>query len=299
MLTVDGVAFVHGFHLNRGWWFIGHSSIAGRVFAVKGPTLRELREEVLGGPPFRRALVAALEADKRAGAQALLEMCRRHRRMTRARTAHMRRMVQFEEEARAAGFMVVAGVDEAGRGPLAGPIVAGAVILDEPVDGLDDSKKLSEAQREAFYEILHGGGHRIGVCVLGHDAIDRNGLQCANYAVMLGAVEALGAPPDFVLVDGFRIKGCVVPQKHLIKGDGRSMSIAAASIIAKVTRDRIMVEMDALYPGYGFAKHKGYATREHGDALRALGPSPIHRQSFAPVAEQLMLDLVLRDAAEV
>lgn len=259
------------------------------------PTLRELRAQVEKGPPFRRNLIAALEADTRAGAKALLEICRRHRRESRARKAHMRRMAQFEEEARACGFSVIAGVDEAGRGPLAGPIVAGAVILKEPIEGLDDSKKLTEDQREAFYEILHEEGHIIGACVIEHTVIDRDGLQSANYAAMLGAVNALGVLPDFLLVDGFMIRGCTLPQKHIIKGDSRSMSIAAASIVAKVTRDRLMLEMDRLYPQYGFAKHKGYATAEHAEALRKYGPSPIHRRCFAPVAEQLQIDLLLSD----
>ncbi len=257
------------------------------------PTLRELREQVEKGPPFQRTLIAALEADARAGAKALLEICLRHRRDSRARKAHMRRMAEFEDEARASGFTVIAGVDEAGRGPLAGPIVAGAVILKEPIDGLDDSKKLTEEQREAFFEILHEEGHIIGACVIEHTVIDREGLQVANYAAMLGAVQALGVTPDFLLVDGFAIRGCALPQKHIIKGDARSMSIAAASIIAKVTRDRLMLEMDTLYPEYGFARHKGYATAEHTQALRKYGPSPIHRQSFAPVAEQLQLEMVL------
>jgi ribonuclease HII len=165
--------------------------------------------------------------------------------------------------------------------------------LKEPIDGLDDSKKLTEDQREAFFEILHEEGHILGACVIDHSVIDRDGLQAANYAAMLGAVQALGVVPEFLLVDGFAIRGCSLPQKHIIKGDARSMSIAAASIIAKVTRDRLMVELDAQYPEYGFARHKGYATAEHGAALRKYGPSPIHRQSFAPVAEQLQLEWVL------
>ena len=256
------------------------------------PTLRELRAQVEKGPPFRRSLIAALEADDRAGAKALLETCRRHGRESLARKAHMRRMAQFEDEARESGFAAIAGVDEAGRGPLAGPIVAGAVILKDPVEGLNDSKKLTEEQREALYDILHEEGHIIGACVIEPTVIDREGLQVANYAAMLGAVQALRVVPDFLLVDGFTIQGCTLPQKPIIKGDARSMSIAAASIVAKVTRDRMMLEMDTMYPEYGFARHKGYGTAEHLAALRAYGPSPIHRQSFAPVAEQLQMDLL-------
>lgn len=262
------------------------------------PTLRELRARIEQGPPFSRDLIAALEADDRTGARALLEACRRQERALHAREAHQRRMTAFEDEARAAGFSMVAGVDEAGRGPLAGPIVAGAVILREPVDGLDDSKKLSEEQREALFDVLHAGGHTIGACAIGADVIDRDGLQSANYAAMLGAVQALDVTPDFLLVDGFMIRGCALPQKPIVKGDARSMSIAAASIVAKVTRDRLMVAWDATYPQYGFARHKGYATVEHLDALRTHGPSPIHRKSFAPVSEQRQIDFLLCDRAE-
>ena len=193
--------------------------------------------------------------------------------------------MRFEREAAANGFRRVAGVDEAGRGPLAGPIVAAAVVLAEPVAGLNDSKLLTASQRQALYEILTEGRHSIGVGVIDEGTIDRHGIQPANYAAMAQAVGALTPPPDFLLVDGFLIRGCPLPQKPIVKGDRRSPSIAAASIIAKVTRDRIMDELDEQYPMYGFARHKGYATREHLDALSRLGPCPAHRRSFAPLAE--------------
>jgi ribonuclease HII len=193
-------------------------------------------------------------------------------------------MMQFEYEAWSNGFRRVAGVDEAGRGPLAGPIVAAAVVLSTPIPGLNDSKQLTPAQREAFYEALFDGLHTIGVAVVSADHIDRHGIQCANYAAMARAATALCPAADFLLVDGFLIRGCGLPQKRLIKGDCRSASIAAASIVAKVTRDRLMDEFDRLYPDYGFARHKGYATREHLEALDRLGPCPIHRRSFAPLS---------------
>ena len=191
--------------------------------------------------------------------------------------------LDFENNLWEQGISHIAGVDEAGRGPLAGPIVAGAVILAEPIEGLNDSKQLTARRREELFAQLHEGRHVIGVGIVEAAEIDRHGIQTANYAAMAQAVAALDSPPDFLLVDGFAIRGCVMPQKAIIKGDSRSFSIAAASIIAKVTRDRIMDDLDAQYPDYGFARHKGYATREHLDALRRLGPCPAHRKSFAPI----------------
>ncbi len=194
-------------------------------------------------------------------------------------------MLEFEDEVWTGGFRRIAGVDEAGRGPLAGPIVAGAVVLGAAVPGLNDSKQLTHEQRAILFEILNSGEHRIAAAVVDVDFIDKHGIQSANYAAMARAVQALDPPADFLLVDGFEIRGCPLPQKKIIKGDARSLSIAAASIIAKVTRDRIMTELDARYTGYGFAKHKGYATPEHLEALGRLGPCPAHRKSFAPLTD--------------
>lgn len=193
-------------------------------------------------------------------------------------------MLIFERALAAQGFLCVAGVDEAGRGPLAGPIVAAAVVLAFPVPGLDDSKKLSAARREQLFEALVSGGHAIGVAEASAAAIDREGIQVANYRVMQEAVARLPEAPDFLLVDGYNLPGAAPPRQRLVKGDSRSLSIAAASIVAKVTRDRIMMALDEQYPGYGFAGHKGYGTRAHLDALRRLGPCPEHRRSFAPLA---------------
>ena len=198
--------------------------------------------------------------------------------------ARMHALLEFERAASAMGFARIAGVDEAGRGPLAGPIVAGAVILREALPGLNDSKQLTEARREALYAELLAGGHAIGCAVVEAAEIDQIGIQQANYAAMARAVAALTPPPDYLLVDGFQVPGILQPQLRLIKGDARSLSIAAASIVAKVTRDRLMLAHDATHPGYGFARHKGYGTREHLDALARLGPCPIHRRSFAPLA---------------
>lgn len=194
-------------------------------------------------------------------------------------------MLAFEREVAALGFLRIAGVDEAGRGPLAGPIVAAAVILSGPVTGINDSKQLSCAQRESYYEILHAGGHAIGTAIIPAAVIDRQGIQRSNYQAMAEAVRALNLVPDYLLIDGFAVPGLAQPQRRIIKGDSLSQSIAAASVIAKVIRDRLMVEYDETYPEYGFARHKGYGTQAHLKAIALHGPCPIHRMSFAPLSQ--------------
>lgn len=250
------------------------------------PSLRKLRGAMAAGPPYDEAFLDALRIDDRAGARSLYSACLRHARRASAEQARADGMMRFEREILARGFKRVAGVDEAGRGPLAGPIVAGAVVLAEPVAGLNDSKQLTAARREELWTALNEGGHFVGVAVVSPEKIDRHGIQSANYAAMVQAIAQLDPAPDFLLVDGFSIPGCPLPQKRLIKGDSSSLSIAAASIVAKVVRDHIMNDLDRQYPHYGFARHKGYATREHLNALRRWGPCPVHRQCFAPVARR-------------
>lgn len=189
---------------------------------------------------------------------------------------------------RARGFLFVAGIDEAGRGPLAGPVVAAAVILPESyaLDGLDDSKKLSAPRREKLFAAITKDTRitwAIGTADV--EEIDRLNILRATHLAMARAVEALPQKPHHALVDGLPVKGLPVPHTALVGGDALSLSIAAASIIAKVTRDRRMVDLDGQYPQYGFARHKGYGVREHLEALQSHGPCPIHRRSFAPVAQ--------------
>lgn len=198
----------------------------------------------------------------------------------------------FEREARVQGFMRVAGVDEAGRGPLAGPLVAAAVLLKAPMAGLDDSKRLTPARREALYGALYAEGHAIGVHCVEAAEIDEIGIQQANYAAMARAAAALMPAPDLLLIDGYHVPGIAVPQWRIIKGDQRSLSIGAASIVAKVTRDRIMARLDEEYPRYGFGKHKGYGTGEHLALLAKHGPCPAHRMSFAPLARNTKTSLL-------
>jgi ribonuclease HII len=190
----------------------------------------------------------------------------------------------FEREALTRGFARVAGIDEAGRGPWAGPVVAAAVILDpdDLPDGLNDSKKLSHARREELHDIILAKAE-VGIGIIDVAVIDRDNILQATYAAMIQAVAALASAPVFALVDGNRAPKLTCPVETVIEGDGKCLSIAAASIIAKVTRDRMMIDLDRQYPGYGFAKHKGYGTAEHQEALARLGPTLHHRRSFEPI----------------
>lgn len=194
-----------------------------------------------------------------------------------------------ENRLRGLGCRLVAGIDEAGRGPLAGPVVAAAVIL--PMDythlSLDDSKKLTAAHREQiFAELTAQAGIAWSVAIVDPLEIDRINILQATHRAMRDAVEGLAVRPDHALIDGLPVRQFPVNQTALVGGDGLSFSIAAASVIAKVTRDRLMLEMDRAYPEYGFARHKGYATALHLARLQQHGPCPIHRRSFAPVAQR-------------
>jgi len=195
----------------------------------------------------------------------------------------------YERKAGERGCRRIAGIDEAGRGPLAGPVVAAAVVLppDFHPQGVRDSKKLSPLQREDAYERITQQAAALGVGVVGPDEIDRINILQATYKAMLAAIASLGIEIDHALVDGRAIPGLLVPQQGIPHGDSLSVSIAAASIIAKVTRDRIMMDMDARHPGYGFGKHKGYCTAEHVEAINRLGVCEIHRKTFAPISGEV------------
>jgi ribonuclease HII len=185
------------------------------------------------------------------------------------------------------GARLVCGIDEAGRGPWAGPVVAAAVVLDPKCipDGLNDSKKLSEARRAALFEPIMASA-RVGIGIAEVDRIDRDNILQATLWAMAQALDQIGGVA-LALVDGNRAPALPCPVQTIIEGDAKSLSIAAASIIAKVTRDRIMVGHDQAYPGYGFARHKGYGTALHQEALRRHGVTPLHRTSFAPIAALL------------
>ena len=190
---------------------------------------------------------------------------------------------QFDQNFRIACGGVICGVDEAGRGPLAGPVYAAAVILspDRPIEGLNDSKKLSEKKREALYDVIIENAEAYCIASASVAEIEEYNILGATYLAMTRAVEGLSVQPQLALIDGNRIPPQLnVAAQTVIKGDAQSESIAAASILAKVTRDRLLVELDAQYPQYGFAVHKGYGTKAHTAALKEYGPCPEHRPSF-------------------
>lgn len=194
----------------------------------------------------------------------------------------------YERKARSQGYFHIAGVDEAGRGPLAGPVVAAAVILphDLYVPGVDDSKKLTEARRDSLYHILTTNSSiQWAIGIVNVQTIDSINILEATKLAMQQAVEGLPSWPDYLIIDGLELKGYAVPNEKIIKGDQLSHTIAAASIIAKVTRDRIMMEYAKDYPQYGFDKHKGYGTELHMETIHRFGPSPIHRLSFSPISK--------------
>jgi ribonuclease HII len=194
---------------------------------------------------------------------------------------------KYERMASAMGYAVVAGVDEVGMGPLAGPVVGGAVVLaiGTRLPGLDDSKKLTAAERERLDKAIRRRALAVSVCAVDHAQVDSLGLIRARHLATAGAVAGLGLPAEYLLVDAWDVPEAPLPQMAVVRGDRTCASIMAASIVAKVARDRAMVEFDRIYPGYGFAGHKGYATRAHRAAIKRLGPSPIHRTTWAPFRE--------------
>jgi len=194
------------------------------------------------------------------------------------------RLWKFERRALAMGYEVVAGVDEVGMGPLAGPVVGGAVVLrlGDRIPGLNYSKLMTAEERERVDRIIRRRAVAVSVCAVDHTHVDRLGLYRARILAHAGAVAGLGVKAEYLLIDAFDVPDTPLPQIAVVRGDKVCASIMAASIVAKVARDRTMIEYDRLYPGWGFADHKGYATPSHRAAIRRLGPSPIHRTSWAP-----------------
>lgn len=262
------------------------------IFDLSEKSLSALRDYVLGlEPPVPDRLLDALECDPRDGARRLARSLRQKMLKSRKEDDRLHRLLQYEAELREEGYLLVAGVDEAGMAPLAGPVVASAVILppNYKLAGLDDSKKIpnEEKRRRLAIQIKNDA-----VCwAVGRaevEEIDRLNIYQSGLLAMHRAVCGLSPQPDFALVDARTIPRCPCPQRGIIHGDALSASIAAASIIAKTTRDHHMQEMDRIYAGYGFASHKGYPTPEHLRALKERGPLPIHRKTFGPVREILV-----------
>ncbi len=228
----------------------------------------------------RTSLIEKYQQDSRQGVQKLVEKYQKEQMALKAEFARTESMKEFEYKYKE--YEYICGIDEVGRGPLAGPVVAGAVILpkDETILYLNDSKQLSEKKREELYDIIMDKAVAVGLGVVSPGDIDRMNILQATYEAMRIAIGKLDVKPDLLLNDAVTIPRVDIKQIGIIKGDARSVSIAAASIVAKVTRDRMMVEYDRIYPEYKFANNKGYGAKVHIEALKKIGPSPIHRTSF-------------------
>lgn len=247
-------------------------------------TIKEI-EGLLSKENVTEELLEACRADSRkAAGQAVRRYERRQRERQRILSLY-----DYERAARAEGMSIVAGVDEAGRGPLAGPVSVAAVILPHELvlPHLNDSKKLSPERREELFEEIQEKALAIGTSLVDARTIDRVNIYQATINGMYEAIFSLKPEPQKVLIDAMPLEGLPIPSQSIIKGDSRSASIAAASIIAKVTRDRLMDAYDKEYPEYGFARHKGYGTEQHLEALRKYGPCPIHRLSFEPIKSMI------------
>jgi ribonuclease HII len=252
----------------------------------------EIRERYVDrARPMPEAIERALRSDPRPSAKAILHAIDRRRREHRAEGQRLRGILRYERELWTSGIVRVAGIDEAGMSPLAGPVAAAAVVFPPGLrlPGVDDSKKLDEGERERLAPVIRESALAWAVAFVEADEIDRINIYWAGLLAMQRAVEALTVVPQHLLIDGRRLRDVTIAQQRIDKGDEKSLTIAAASILAKTARDARMVEYDTRYPAYGFARHKGYPVRAHVENLRLHGACPIHRQSFAPVRDVLGL----------
>lgn len=250
--------------------------------------LAELRRRYTqDGVAIPSRLLELLRADERTGARRLADELEQRRGQRARERRRVQRLWRLEKELQASGRACVAGCDEVGMGPLAGPVVAAAVVLPVGLSlvGLDDSKRLTAEARERLEVEIRARAIAVALARVEPDEIDRVNIHRAGQLAIRRAIAALPSPPDAVVVDGRRVPDVPCHQVAVIGGDARVASIAAASVVAKVHRDALMRELDATHPGYGFAQHMGYSTPQHFAALARLGPSPIHRRSFAPVRE--------------
>src|ERR1043166_2596908 len=262
-------------------------------------SIDEIRDQLVEGTPITAHFLKALGRDPRQGVRKIYELAKRRYEREKTERLRLDSMLNFERVLWKSGIKAIAGVDEVGVGPLAGPVVAAAVIFPPGTElaGIDDSKRLDPEQRSKMEVAIKAKATAIGIGSADVGDIDRLKIYHAALLAMRRAVEGLPLPPEHVLTDARTIPGVSIPQNSFFKGDGINFSIAAASIIAKTYRDRLMEDLDRKYPGYGFAQHKGYSTPEHQNAIRGLGPCPIHRMSFQFIRElcgefaQLFYDL--------
>lgn len=256
------------------------------------------RRFVIEARPLDLETEATLQADARPGAKAILSAISRRRAENRSEGQRLRRLLRFETALWTTGTAHVAGVDEAGMSPLAGPVAAAAVVFapGSRIPGVDDSKKLDPETRDRLAAEIKGRAIAWSVAFAEVEEIDSINIYWAGLLAMRRAVEGLSQTPQHILFDARRLRDLQIPQQSIVKGDSKSLTIAAASILAKTARDARMHKLDAEFPGYGFAKHKGYPVREHRAALARLGASPVHRRSFAPVRKALGLPPLTLDA---
>ncbi|MBW8350477.1 ribonuclease HII [Bacillus sp. IITD106] len=253
---------------------------------MKKTSIQEIRKMIEHIQDENDPLFKQLTEDPRKGVKDLLHKWHQTKKQEQADRDHYKLMQTYEIKARKEGFHLIAGIDEVGRGPLAGPVVSAAVILDEKsyIPGLNDSKKLTEKKRDVLYDQILDEAVAIGIGIISAEEIDRINIYEATKKSMLEAVLNLRVQPDYLLLDATKINS-IYPETSIVKGDAKSVSIAAASIVAKVTRDRMMKEYHNQYPQYGFHLHMGYGTKLHLNALNSYGPCTIHRKSFAPIKQ--------------
>ena len=244
---------------------------------LKKASMRTEAESVAG---LLENLEQTYREDTRSGVQALIRRSEKQRETLEKETARIYQLQQYERDYEKEGL--ICGIDEVGRGPLAGPVVAGAVILPKNCEilYLNDSKQLSAEKREQLYDVILEHAVAVGIGIVSPQRIDEINILQATYEAMRQAIEKLNPQPAVLLNDAVRIPQVAIQQVPIIKGDAKSVSIAAASIVAKVTRDRMMEQYEEVFPGYGFARNKGYGSKEHIEALQTMGPTAIHRRSF-------------------
>ena len=248
------------------------------------PTIKEIKERLATIDDLDHPLFEELILDGRAGVQAAISKRKRELQKHVDEDFRLEKMLAYEKELYTQGIQLIAGVDEVGRGPLAGPVVAAAVILPEncKIPGLNDSKKIPKSKHKEIYEAVLQNAIAIGIGVKDNQVIDQVNIYEATKLAMMEAIGQLDPQPQHLLIDAMKLD-LPIPQTSIIKGDANSLSIAAASIVAKVTRDQMMEEFDCEYPGYDFAQNAGYGTAKHLAGLHKLGVTPIHRRSFEPV----------------
>ena len=251
-------------------------------FAEAGEHLKKasMRTEAESAAGLLENLEQTYREDTRSGVQTLIRRSEKQRETLEKETARIYQLQQYEREYEKEGL--ICGIDEVGRGPLAGPVVAGAVILPKNCEilYLNDSKQLSAEKREQLYDVILEHAVAVGIGIVSPQRIDEINILQATYEAMRQAIEKLNPQPAVLLNDAVRIPQVAIQQIPIIKGDAKSVSIAAASIVAKVTRDRMMEQYEEVFPGYGFARNKGYGSKEHIEALQTMGPTAIHRRSF-------------------